>query len=170
MAKAITLKGFDQYAKKLQNASNGLAVEVDLEADATSQNVASRARLKAPLNDGTLRASIQPEKIRDGVYSVQAAANYAAYVEFGTRRRASVPADLQEYASQFKGSTGRSSEEAKAAIYEWCRKQGIPEERWWGIFMSLMTNGMRPHPFLFNSLDEEEPLFFKRLQAILDDI
>ena len=122
------------------------------------------------MNDRTLRDSIQTDKISEGKHAVNASAAHAAYIEFGTRKRTQIPANLAEYAAQFHKKTGRSSEEAKLEIYEWCRKQGIPEDRWFGIFISIMINGIKAQPFLFPSVAEEEPKFYERLKNILDNI
>lgn len=169
MAGRITIKGWKEYEKKLSESSNDLKLLADLEASASADNIANGARIKAPLNDGKLRASINREG-KDGIYQVNVSADYAAYVEFGTRRKVQIPAGLEDYAAQFKGSTGRSGEEAKKAIYEWCRKKGIAEDKWWAVYIGIMTRGIKAQPFLFPSVDEEEPKFFERLKKLLENL
>ena len=169
MASSININGFKEYADALQKASNGLVEMADMEADVAAENIATGARSMAPLNDGALRASINKDG-KDGKYEVFASANYAAYVEFGTRKKVQIPAGLEQYAAQFKGPGGGSAEDAKAAIYEWCRKKGIPEDNWWGVFIGIMTQGIKAHPFLFPSVDEEQPKFFERLKNILNNL
>lgn len=167
MPRAITLKGFKEYQKKLSKAAGSLNKLADLEASAAAQNIATMARTKAPINDGALRASINPDG-SNGKYEVSASVSYAPFIEFGTRSKVSVPPELQQYAATFKGGGGEKG--AKAAIYEWCRKKGIPEEAWYFVYRSIMTNGIRPQPFLFPSVDAEQPKFYQRLQNILDNL
>lgn len=168
MARSVNLRGFKEYEKKMKTAGAKLSKLADLEASASAQIIANAARNRAPVNDGTLRASIHAQG-SNGKYKVTASAEYAAYVEFGTKKRAKVPADLQNYANQFKGGGG-SAQEAKTAIYAWMNKQGIPKEQQWGIFISIMVNGIRPHPFLFPSVDEEQPKFYERVKNLLNHL
>ena len=99
---------------------------------------------------------------------MKASADYAAYIEFGTKSKVQVPADLQNYAKQFQGKgTGTNPKEF---IYEWCRKKNIPEERWFFIYISIMRNGINAQPFLFPSVEEERPKFFERIRQALADL
>lgn len=169
MAREITLKGFKEYADRVKKAGPKLQVLADLEADAASQNIARSARGKAPINLGQLRASIQPEPIAKGRYAVNASADYAAYIEFGTKSKVQIPADLAQYAATFKGGAGNNGK-AKEMIYAWCKNKGIEESQWYWIYVSIMTKGIHAQPFLFPSVDEEQPKFYKRVQAILDKL
>lgn len=168
MARSVNLRGFKEYEKKMKTAGAKLSKLADLEASASAQIIANAARNRAPVNDGTLRASIHAQGA-NGKYKVTASAEYAAFVEFGTKSKAKVPADLQAYAQQFKGPSG-NGKQAKEMIYEWCRKKGIEKERWWGIFISIMVHGIRPHPFLFPSVDEEQPKFYERVKNLLNHL
>ena len=167
MANSIDLKSFRDYADKLKQGSEMLHVLADAEASASSQIIARDARQRAPVNDGALRASIQPSG-SDGSYAVNASANYAAYVEFGTRARVSVPADLQDYAHQFMGKGEGGN--AKEMIYRWCKSKGIPQEAWYHIFLAIMFKGIKPQPFLFPAVDEETPKFYERLKKMLENL
>lgn len=169
MAKVI-LKGFGEYIKRVQDAAASLPAIADAEASATALDIERAAKEKAPVNDGNLRASINPYKEKDGVWGVAVSANYAAYIEFGTKSKVDIPAGLEQYAAQFKGPTGANAKEAQHMIYEWCRKKGIPEERWHWIFVSIMTKGIKAHPFLFPAVRQEEPKFIERLKDALNNL
>jgi|SRR6185503_4050040 len=69
----------------------------------TIQNIETDAITAAPVDLGILRASISGEvKGLDGV--VGSTVNYSPYIEFGTGGLVDVPAGLEDYAIQFKGS------------------------------------------------------------------
>jgi hypothetical protein len=121
-----------------------------------STDFVDRAVDAAPENFRVLINGIQSERLDEMDWKVTSYAEYSAYVEWGTRTRVSVPADLAQYAQQFKGPTGESSEAAKVAIYEWCRLKGIDEKDWFWIFMKIMTVGINPHPFFFI---QREPVY-----------
>lgn len=50
----------------------------------TASNIQGRARLRAPVDTGALRASIQVEITAWYAAEIQATVDYAAYVELGT--------------------------------------------------------------------------------------
>ena len=100
-------KVFDKLIKDLENATDELINMVDAEMGASIEQMATEAKIKAPVDTGRLRSSIHPEKTGKLSYHLKADVNYAAYVEFGTGPRAKeyVPlldADWQEYAQSFK--------------------------------------------------------------------
>lgn len=168
MARSITLKGFKEYQQRLQQGNKTLLAIADAEASASAVNVERLAKQKAPVNLGNLRATINQQKVRDGVHEITVSADYAAYIEFGTKSKVSVPAGLEEYARQFIGpGTGKNP---KQMIYAWCKQKGIPEDRWFWIYVSIMIKGIVAQPYLFPSLREEEPKFLQRLKQALQDL
>jgi len=163
----VKLKGFDEYAKKLAAAPETVKQTLNAVAAISANNIANAARRRAPLDDGKLRASIHVEDVKTG-WSVNVAAAHAAYMEFGTKSKVKIPAGLESYAGQFKGK-GLSGD-AKEAIYNWCRKHGIPEDRWYNVFVYIMRFGVKPQPFLFPSVEEERPKYYEALKKVLDEI
>jgi hypothetical protein len=113
-----------------------------------------RAQDAAPINVGVLKGQITSTQLAEMDWKVTSGADYSAFIEFGTRSRVQVPADLAQYAQQFKGGNGGG--DAKTAIYEWCRLKGIDEKNWWWIFIKIMTVGINPHPFFFI---QREPVY-----------
>jgi hypothetical protein len=78
---------------------------------------------------------------------VISAAEYSAYMEWGTKTLARVPAELSTYAAQFKG--GGKGGDAKKMIYAWCARVGVPKELWYFVFLKIMRVGVRPQPYFF---------------------
>jgi len=98
--KTIDLNGLKDYQDKLKRAPEDIKKRVYAEASSSSQDVATGARLLAPVDVANLRASIQVDG-GNGKYAVSASANYAAYIEFGTGTAVSIPAGLEDYARTF---------------------------------------------------------------------
>lgn len=74
----------------------------------TALNIERKAKLAAPVGDGGLRAGILIEDREEkGLVdrTVAARVHYAPYVEWGTRTKVDVPAELRDYAIQWKVST-----------------------------------------------------------------
>ena len=102
-----TNAAFDKLFKDLNNATQDLIQQLDSEMGASIEEMATAAKQKAPVDTGRLRASINVLKEGPLKYTLNADANYAAYVEFGTGPAAKnyVPAldtDWQEYAKSFQ--------------------------------------------------------------------
>lgn len=168
MATSIKFNGFKEYADKLKNSGRTLLAVADAEASVSAINIERLAKQKAPINLGNLRATINHQKVKDGVWEVTVSAEYAAYMEFGTKSKVSIPPGLEEYARQFKGpGTGKNPKEM---IFAWCKQKGIPEEAWQWIYISIMVKGVKPQPFLFPSVREEEPKFLQNVKAAIEDL
>lgn len=90
------IKGMEEQTKEMvQYMEDQIAVLVDDTADLATQRV--------PVDFGFLKNSIYKE-VQGLNGEVGARMNYAPYVEFGTGGMVDVPAGLEDYAIQFKGS------------------------------------------------------------------
>ena len=162
----IKIEGYENLMAALKKLSKEKIDEIDAEFEAAAYDIQVAAKSKAPNDEGGLSNAITVDAKGRLSYQVSAQKSYAPHVEFGTRGRAVIPAELQDIAAQYKGgqATGVS---AKEAIYAWAKRNGIPEERWYLVYRSIMTNGIRPHPFFFSSFFEVKPQLVERIKNIL---
>lgn len=147
MANTITLKGFKEFQNKLKKLPTEVKREVDdvvQDAGATWEDLAKQA---APTDQGRLRSAITSKSNGLMKSEVVSPVEYSAYIEWGTKTRVNVPSELQSYAAQFRG--GKGAGDAKRFIYEWMNRVGVPPERQWIIFISIITKGIHPHPYFF---------------------
>jgi phage gpG-like protein len=107
MAFKFDLKGSDKLLSKLDKLPKRIAVRVDETLKYNIAEINSEQVQRAPIDTGRLRGSIAFFKIKDMDYVLEAGADYAPYVEFGTGGMVDVPAGLESYAAQFKGSGQR---------------------------------------------------------------
>lgn len=115
-----TLARFDikKFEPKVQAEFNKFGLRVELVA---KQN--------APVDEGHLKGAIFQDPGRLSV-TVGCSVNYAAYLEFGTRKFAAeyvstLPADWREVAARAKGGRGGTFEEMVLRITEWVRRKGL---------------------------------------------
>ena len=115
-----TLARFDikKFEPKVQAKFNKFGFRVEL---AAKQN--------APVDEGHLKGAIFQDPGRLSV-TVGCSVNYAAYLEFGTRKFAAeyvstLPADWREVAARAKGGRGGTFEEMVLRITEWVRRKGL---------------------------------------------
>lgn len=162
----IKIEGYDRLMDALSRLSTDKLDQIDAEFEAAAFDIGALAKNRAPNDEGQLSNAISVNPQGKLKYEVVAQKGYAPYVEFGTRGRTVIPAELADIAAQYQG--GRASGvSAKQAIYEWAKRNGIPENRWYLVYRSIMTNGIRPHPFFFSSFFEIKPKLIENIKNIL---
>lgn len=107
----ISTQGFKSLEKRLEGMSKDVVQQVSDVIDEhifeiNKEQVANVTRQNA-VKTGFLRDSNKFEVSQPTYKEVFNNANYAAYVEFGTGGKVSVPKELTQYAQQFKGTKGR---------------------------------------------------------------
>lgn len=159
----IKIEGLDALKKKFKQLPQVVTDTLDAEMFAISEEYVNRAIGMVPIDEGTLKVGITASHA-ELHHEIVSKESYSPYVEFGTRTRVSVPADLTSYANQFRRKGGG---DAKKAIYDWCKRKGIPEEAWWPIFIKVMTVGISPHPFFFPHLPWAKSELKKRSKQVI---
>lgn len=161
---SIQVQGLEQVQKRFTSLPGRLKSELNGVFEDTANEFAERAKSETPGDEGSLRRMISSFKEKDLNYAVVSGADYSAFVEFGTRGKTRIPAGLEQYAAQFKGRN--DGLQAKAAIYEWCRRKGIDPKFWYPIYVSLMVKGITPQPFFFKQLNVVKPKLIKNIQQV----
>lgn len=167
MPTTVTLTGFKEFEDKLRRMPAVLTKEIDGEVEDAARLWDDLAKQDAPTDVGFLRGQISKKKVKAMDWEVVSAAEYSAFVEWGTKSRVRVPADLQGYASQFLGG-GAGQGKAKEMIYAWMKRKGIPPNLWWIVFHSIITKGIHPHPFFFIQVPFVEKQLYTRVKTILE--
>jgi HK97 gp10 family phage protein len=162
----IQLRGFREFRAKLKSLPREVKQEIGFEVQDAAANWEGRAKRDAPKDQGFLSNHITSRKTGEMNAQIVSGADYSAYMEWGTKLRVRVPANIASYAAQFRGPTGRTG--AKKAIYEWMRRVGIPEERQWIVFISIIVNGVKPQPFFFIQRPIVEKEFISSVRNILN--
>lgn len=173
MAKDETIRGLNRLIRKLSKLRNDdLPKEITKVLDANADEIVLNAKLAAPVHDGILQNSIHKEKIDQDKFTLErrvvADAPHAPYVEFGTKSKVNVPAELQKLAQQIQtqGST-QSYEQGLKAITDWVQKNGIeddPKE----VFKRILIFGVHPRPFLYPAFVVQRKRLLQDLQNMLN--
>ncbi len=165
----IELKGLDQalagldvkkFEKELQDELDVFGI--DVERDAIDL---------VPVDEGFLKSSIHTVfgKLK---LEIVVTADYAAYVEFGTRKFAAahiatLPTEWQQFAADFKGPGGGSFEELVMRMVGWCKRKGIEEKAAYLIAIKILRDGVQDHPFLYPAFEHNRIELVKRLKALV---
>jgi len=164
---AITLQGFKEFENKLKNLPKDVKKEVGGETFAAAKNWEKRAKIAAPKDQGRLVGQIKGSQIGELASNVSVNVDYAPYEEWGTKSKVNVPPELASYAATFRGG-GPGGGNARRMIYAWMDRVGIPKERQWFVFISIIVKGIRPHPFFFIQAPIVEKEFIKNVKNILE--
>lgn len=185
----VLLKNIDKLGVK---ATNDVQGEIDTFLFKVKQDAQQTVQSNSS-DEGYLANHIQ---IKNGNLSgsVVVAADYAAFVEFGTRKFAkqyvaTLPQDWQAYAAKFKGKGGGGDMyDFLLAILKWIQRKGIragvynvATKRRLGnkatkekedlqmanaIAYKILREGSQPHPFLYPAYRDNIATFRKRIKEL----
>lgn len=192
MAKEFEIVGLKKLMVQLETVPKVLAKKIDAELDASAKQIVRNAKNDAPTDMGDLKGGISSFKVDSLQYEIVSNAFYSPYIEWGTGKKVSIPADQAEFAAQFKGKSGGGNvDDFFANILDWVRRKGLSgtysvktKKRTgkvssrdsedfdvaWLIFMSILKNGVTPHPFFFHNFLKEKPELIKRIKAIVEEV
>lgn len=163
----IILQGYARYLRLLREAPKAVQSEIARVIKDAADVWEGKAKASAPTDQGRLKQSITNNAIPGG-YEVFVNVDYAPYMEWGTKTKVNVPVELKGYASQFKGRKGGG--QAKRAIYDWCKRVGVPPERWWLVYVHIMRYGVKPQPFFFIHRASVTKQLLGDLQQLVDSL
>lgn len=188
---AIQLKGLDGLMvainKTVKEAEAGTSKALLTFAKAVEKD----AKQAAPANEGNLRNSINGS-VNGLQAKVVVTANYAAYLEFGTRKFAAryvatLPADWKAYAATFKGKGAGTMDEFIQDIMQWVQQKGIGglqtksgntssskdslaamQSAAYAIALNILQNGIRAQPFLYPAVVKNTPKLITDIKAVFN--
>jgi hypothetical protein len=168
----IEIQGLKELTRKLDQLPTKLRQQIGAEIGFAAEEIKGLAQEAAPADVGFLRNEISVDKIDELHYEVISGAEYSPFVEFGTRHKVQIPPGLEEFASDF--SLGKhiktpTSLSAKEAVFAWCERKGIDKKLWYVIYVSLMVNGVTPHPFFFKQGFIVKPKLEQNIQNVLNN-
>jgi len=161
------LAEFKNYPEKVQNMANA---ELKAWADDVARDAKANLQGRTS-NTGALARSIAPI-YGNGSAAVAVNSNYAAYVEFGTRKFAAeyvgtLPDEWQKMASGARGGGGGNFAQFKASIIQWVKDRGIDEKYVFTIMRQILRDGIPAKPFLYPAVNKNTPLLIERLKKLL---
>jgi hypothetical protein len=150
----------------------------------------------APADRGQLRQNINVIDTNPLQKHITSHAPYSAYIEFGTGKYAAqyvgtLPGDYKAFAASFKGSGGGTFKEFIRLLAEWVNRKGIvgtysiktkrrtgskaTKEREnlqvaYAIAISILRNGVHPHPFMIPALIDQQPIIVRDMTRILNTL
>ena len=178
---SIKLNGLDNLIATVENTAKRAESETKVTLTKFAKNTETEAKRLAPANEGRLRNSVNGTV--DGFTAkITVTADYAAYLEFGTRKFAAryvatLPQDWQSYAATFRGKGGGTFDQFIQDIMQWVRQKGIGglktksgrtseskssldamQQAAYAIALNILQNGIRPQPFVYPAVTKNTPV------------
>ena len=187
------IKGIDKLQKKISELPKELQEEVVGEIQAWGYDVnAEQIGLisQQKIQDlGALQQNTKAVPKPDGVELISNV-YYAPYIEFGTGAKVRVPAELNNYASQFRGKKRGDYYDFLNAILDWVKRKGIAarysvktrkalnskadKERLMNtaqmIANSILRNGISPRPYFFPPYLRKRKELLSRINTVIKRI
>ena len=192
----VQIKGLGELQKQIVTASEDVRKVCEQEVTAAGQDWVAGAVRDAPVDQGGLKGAISfkntnTNTAQSSLIAVEIVAQkfYAPFVEFGTKGKYRPIPGTETIAEQFKGYKGGDIQEMLRMIVRWVRRKGITGtysvktrnrtgnkinqfaedySAAWPIVMSILKNGINPHPYFFKQADTVWPQMIKRMQAALE--
>ena|SRR5690349_877115 len=169
----IEIQGLDELQRKFGSIPQQLTNKLDYVMEKGARQIELRGNQLKPTDMGFLQVRVISQPLHK---EITVDANYAAFVEFGTgtyasRYVATLPAEWQQFALQFKGQSGGGTfADMVRHLQEWARRKGFnkPEQAGYAIAKSIIINGVRPHPFLYPAYFEVVPTLQADMQKVID--
>lgn len=190
------VKGFDELSRKLKKINEAAPALVGNVIKKGGLRIVAQAKRNAVVDTGGLRSSIFFEQLDALSIHIVVNAAHAPYIEFGTGKYVSVPAELQNYAAGFKGKKGGSFEEMVKHILAWMKRKGIkpieeqqydPESGYvrtprkkkksqkesqlkglaYVIAAKLLREGIKPKPFFYPAFFQERPKILAEVEQVI---
>lgn len=184
----VKVTGLAEMKAEFASFAENLPVIVDGELVSMSQEWVKMAKQDSPADQSALRSAISYYKAGDLKYEVVAQKFYAPFMEFGTKGKYQPIPGTESIAAQFKGYKGGDFMELLRMILRWVHRKGITGtysvktrrrtgskvNRYaedysaaWPIALSILKNGVRPHPYFFKQMGIVWPEFVRKVETRL---
>ena len=185
MSNVLRLEGFKEFEKKLAFKKKDVLQKVDAVIVKSANNWEQLAKRSAPKDQGILGGGIVSEKVGDMRAEVTVNANYAQFIEFGTRSKRRVPADLQEFANGLTYNKTGDYYDFLNNILDWVKRKGIgrtynvktrrknrqTKDEYLAIAeaiaFSILRKGINPQPFFFIHREKIKSELFSEIEKLL---
>jgi len=182
----VTITGMAGLKAEFASMAKELPDIVSGELETMSQEWVKLAKTDAPADQGALRGSITYYPAGPMKYEIVAQKFYAPFMEFGTKGKYTPIPGTEAIAAEFKGYKGGDFMELLRMIVRWVKRKGITGtysvktrkrsgnkinqfaedySAAWPIAMSILKNGVNPHPFFFKQMHIVWPQMVRNVES-----
>lgn len=184
----VRVQGFNGAKAEFASMSAKLEQIVASELEAGAREWVAGAQRDAPVDQGTLKRLITYKPVGQFQHEIVSQAFYAPFIEFGTKGRYKPIPGTEAIAAQFRGYKGGDFMQLLRMIVRWVRRKGITGtysvktrrrtgnkinqfaedySAAWPIAMSILKNGIHPHPHFFKQAEVVWPKIIRNIERRL---
>lgn len=184
----VSIKGLDGFKREFATAAKQVKEIVSAEVQAAGAEFVSGARRDAPVDQGALKGAITYYMDGDLSAVIVAQKFYAPFIEFGTKGKYTPIPGTEAIAATFRGYRGGDFAELLRMIVRWVNRKGITGRysvktrrrlgskaqrqaedlsAAWPIALSILKNGIKPHPFFFKQMEVVWPKMVSNIERAL---
>lgn len=164
------IKGFSELQAKIKALPKELQEEVVGEIQAWGNDVnAEQLGLISQQKIQDLGALQQNTKALARPDGVELISNvyYAPYIEFGTGPKVQIPAELNNYASQFRGKKRGDFRTFVKAMEAWLKRKGGNPKFAFKAALNIIANGQEARPYFFPPYLRKRKDLINRLNVVI---
>jgi hypothetical protein len=164
------IKGLDKLQTKISKLPSDLQEEVVGEIQAWGNDVnAQQLGLisQQKIQDlGALQQNTKSVPKADGVELISNV-YYAPYIEFGTGPKIKIPAELNDYASQFRGQKRGDFRTFVKSLEAWLKRKGGNPKFAFKAALNIIANGQSARPYFFPPYLTKRKELINRLNIVI---
>lgn len=192
----VKLEGINGVKAEFAAGTTKMKEIISTELEGMAKEWVAGAKRDAPKDQGGLVNAISyylsDSNTSSGMFigfAIVAQKFYAPFMEFGTKGKYTPIPGTEQIAAQFKGYKGGDIMEMLRAIVRWAHRKGIGgqfsiktrkrvgskitqfSEDYavaWPILLSILRNGITPHPFFFKQQEIVWPKMVRNIQSRLE--
>lgn len=185
----VSVQGINGVKAQFLAATEEIKGVVSAELDGMAKEWKANAQRDAPVDQGSLKAGIT--YYMDGGFSAVIVSNafYSPFMEFGTKGKYTPIPGTEAIAEQFRGYKGGDFATMLKMIERWVNRKGIAgtysvktrrrtggkaaiasqnRSAAFAIALSILKNGVSPHPFFFKQQDILWPEMVKNIRRKIE--
>jgi len=191
----VSLQGVNGVKEQFAAATQDAKDIISQELEGMAKQWVSGSKRDAPVDQDSLKNSISyyltDSNTSSGMFvgfAIVAQKFYAPFMEFGTKGKYTPIPGTEKIAAEFNGYRGGDIQEMLRMILRWIRRKGITgtysiktkkrtgakitqfSEDYaaaWPIVLSILKNGINPHPYFFKQQDVVWPDMIARIKQRL---
>lgn len=168
----VEIRGLRELQNKLNNLTEALKVEIDLEARAgafeINEEASKNIQAHKAIDTGELLSHQQVDDSSDREYRVFNDAFHAPFIEFGTGVQFQAHSDWRAIAAQFKKKKNGNFATFVDKMKEWMKRHGFDESNAYPAAVRILRDGLPPRPFMQPAVEKVGPKIVERIKNILD--
>jgi hypothetical protein len=166
----LDLEGYEKTINELRKLDNKISQDVDDEIGKSLRNMEKTMKTLAPVNDGHLKSNIQV--VQNGLleWEIGCYVPYAAYMEFGTKKKYDPVTGYEKLAEAAKGKGTGNYREFLKSLERWVEKK-ISKKNAKGIAFAIarkiIVDGVKGNHFFTRGIEAHRGQMIKNIKYSL---